>query len=290
MPSAAKAAGVKQALRSSVLLRAIRNFFRPPAPVTDRLEPDTPSTSRDDPQYAALEQLTGHSIRNLALYKRALTHRSVARGETDSHLISNERLEFLGDAVLGFVTAEDLHHRFPDRDEGFLTRLRAKLVNGQALARAAQGIELATHVRMSGNMEQSGGRRNQTILADAFEALIGALYLDLGLEAARAFIHRTMLDQVNLLELAVQRDNYKSLLLEFAQARGWRQPVYQVVSEEGPSHEKTFTVEVLVEQTPCGLGMAGSKKQAEQHAARQALTQLQRQEKPHANTPPSDMN
>ena len=203
-----------------------------------------------------------------------MMHRSVLRGEVPQDMKSNERLEFLGDAVLGFITAEHLFAQFPNKDEGFLTRLRAKLVNGKALASCATAINLGTFILMSKNMVQEQGRHNRTILADAFEALIGAIYLDKGLEAARTFIHRTMLEKVDLLELAQQYDNYKSLLLEYAQARGWSQPQYRVVSEEGPSHAKIFTVDAVLKGAPYGQGRGGSKKTAEQRAAKEALIRL----------------
>ncbi len=215
------------------------------------------------------------TVSDLALYEQALRHRSLLRGQLRSHLYSNERLEFLGDAVLGFVVAEYLYRHFPDETEGFLTRLRAKLVNGQALAIYAESINLGTLILMSENMVQTQGRRNQTILADAFEAIIGALYLDRGTNAARRFIHRTMLDHVDLSGLAAKRDNFKSLLLEYVQAEGWPQPEYRVVTEEGPSHDRVFTVEVLVNDVPYGQGEAGSKKSAEQKAAREALDGLE---------------
>lgn len=224
---------------------------------------------------AAVEALVGTPVGDLRLYAQALTHRSLLRGEGDSHLLSNERLEFLGDAVLGFVVAGHLYAAFPEEAEGFLTRLRAKLVNGRQLARCARRIGLGDLILMSDNMDQSAGRTNQTILADAYEAVLGALYLDRGPDAALTFVYRTLLDELDLERLAERHDNYKSLLLEYAQAQGWPQPRYQVVEESGPSHDKTFTVEVLVDAEPRGQGTAGSKKKAEQLAAREALTQLQ---------------
>ena len=202
-------------------------------------------------------------------------HRSLLRGEVPQDLKSNERLEFLGDAVLGFITAEHLFDQFPDKDEGFLTRLRAKLVNGKALAACAENINLGDLILMSKNMAQEKGRSNRTILADALEALIGAIYLDKGLEKARVFIHRTMLEHVDLIQLAHQYDNYKSLLLEYAQARGWSQPQYKVVTEQGPSHAKIFTVDAILKGEAFGRGQGGSKKLAEQRAAKEALIRLQ---------------
>ena len=230
---------------------------------------DWPTVSRE-----AVERLVGMPVGDLALYEQALRHRSLLRGRPESHLYSNERLEFLGDAVLGFIVAEHLYRHFPDESEGFLTRLRAKLVNGHALAQYADEINLGVFILMSENMVQTEGRQNQTILADAFEAVIGALYLDRGIDTARRFIHRTMLDHADLNSLAAKRDNYKSLLLEYVQAEGWPQPQYRVVTEEGPSHDRTFTVEVLVNGVAHGQGQAGSKKSAEQRAAREALQRL----------------
>ena len=230
----------------------------------------------DEPRLSkeAIEQLVGFRIDDLGLYERAMMHRSVLRGEVPQDLKSNERLEFLGDAVLGFITAEHLFAQFPDKDEGFLTRLRAKLVNGKALAECAENMGLGALILMSKNMAQEQGRRNRTILADALEALIGAIYLDQGLDSARTFIHNTMLDRVDLGQLAQQYDNYKSLLLEYAQARGWSQPQYRVVSEEGPSHAKTFTVDAVLRGESFGRGEGGSKKMAEQRAAKEALIRL----------------
>ena len=254
-------------------------MLRPPLPVPVCQRPDasagdaSASLSRD-----VIERLVGIPVHNLALYELALTHRSRFRGEADSHLATNERLEFLGDALLGFVMAETLFQRFPGKNEGYLTRLRAKLVSGKALARYARRIDLGPHILMSENAERSEGRDNPSILADAYEALVGALYLDQDLEAARRFIHASALDPVDLDELAARNENYKSLLLEYMQARGRPQPTYRVVHEEGPSHDKTFTVEALLDGTPFGEGTASSKKKAEQDAARDALDRLRAEE------------
>ena len=235
--------------------------------------PQRPTVSR-----ASIETLIGMPVGDMALYEQALMHRSVLRGEPSSHLLSNERLEFLGDAVLGFVTAEHLYHYFPECDEGFLTRVRAKIVNGQALAQYAMDLDVGALILLSDNMDQSGGRRNTTILADAFEAVIGAVYLDLGEEAARGFIEEKVLKEIDLEDLADQRDNYKSLLLEYVQSLGWPQPQYRVANEDGPSHEKIFTVDVILKEDTYGRGQARSKKKAEQEAAGNALHQLRREE------------
>lgn len=237
--------------------------------------PSPPSASVSQ---ADVEELVGRPIGTLALYERALTHRSRFRGQAESALASNERLEFLGDALLGFIVAEALFRQFPDKTEGYLTRLRAKIVSGSALARYAERIDLGAHLLMSENAAKSQGRSNPNILSDAYEALIGALYLDQGFAAAQAFVHQTALDPIDLDALARAFTNYKSLLLEHMQARGRPQPTYRVVHEEGPSHDKTFTVEVLLDGTPHGTGTAGSKQKAEQQAAREALDRLRTEE------------
>ena len=228
------------------------------------------AVSRDD-----MERLLGVSIRNIALYEQALRHRSLARGNPSKRLASNERLEFLGDAVLGFVVAEHLYQSFPAEMEGFLTPLRAKIVNRDALARVASELELGKLMLMSRNLVQRGGRRNPAILADTLEALIGALYLDRGVAAARRFIQRCMLASVDLSALAAKEENFKSMLLEFVQSQGGPQPQYQVIASEGPGHKQSFTVEVLINGAPRGRGWAMSKKHAEQLAAHDALQQLQ---------------
>jgi len=262
-----------------------RPFERPPeagrAPQPRAREEVTPSgVARRD-----IERLVGMPVGDLALYEHALRHRSIFRGTVTSGTESNERLEFLGDAVLGAAVAERLYTEFPDRDEGFLTRMRANLVNGQALADYARAIELGPLILMSENMATSDGRENQTILADAFEAVVGAIYLDLGFAAARRFVFDLIDRLVDLPSLSEQRSNYKSLLLEYVQARGWPQPTYDVVIEEGPSHDRRFTIDVFVDGAARGRGTARSKKQAEQAAAREALDALRRLEEASADAP-----
>ena len=237
-----------------------------------------PEVSPGGVERAAIEALVGRPVGALALYEHALRHRSMFRGLVTDGTESNERLEFLGDAVLGAVVAELLFATFPDRDEGFLTRTRANLVNGQALARYARALGLGPLILMSENAATADGRDNPTILADAFEAVVGALYLDQGFAAARQFLLDVLAEHVDLGSVAELRTNYKSSLLEFVQARGRAQPAYHVVAEEGPSHSRHFTVEVTVDGTPYGRGEARSKKQAEQSAAREALDTLRHAE------------
>lgn len=251
-----------------MIRRYFSRFARRPRPVLS-----------DEINREALERLTGLTIGDLVLYERALTHRSLLRTDLRPDLRSNERLEYLGDAILGMVVAEHLFNRFPDRDEGYLTRLRAKLVNRKALAVNATELNLGQIMLMSDAIAATTGRTSESILSDAFEAIIGAIYLDLGMHAARTFIKRTVLHRVNLPELASQQDNFKSLLLEFAQARKWPQPAYRIKEEFGPSHDKIFTIEVILSDRQLGEGTARSKKEAEQLAAREALRILSAEEK-----------
>lgn len=175
----------------------------------------------------------------------------------------------MGDAVLGLVVADFLFHRFPEAEEGTLTRYRSQIVNGRNLARYATAIGLPSLLELGPQAEAAGTRQSATVLADAFEALMGAIFLDQGFEAARYFMTR-LLQREELEKLLAQQDNYKSLLLEYAQARGWPPPVYRVEAESGPSHAREFTVSVIVNNRLLGTGVGRSKKAAEQEAARQA--------------------
>nr|BCX00754.1 MAG: ribonuclease 3 [Bacteroidota bacterium] len=225
---------------------------------------ETPRRSRRE----RVEALLGVPVRRWELFEEALRHRSVAFGGR-----SYERLEYLGDAVLGLVVADFLFHRFPEADEGTLTRYRSQLVNGRNLARYAKALGLPDLLELGAQAEAAGARYNATVLADALEALIGAIFLDQGFEAARYFLWR-LLREGDLERVLAQEDNYKSLLLEFAQARGWAPPFYRVEEERGPSHAREFTVSVWVEGRALGTGTGRSKKAAEQEAARQAWMML----------------
>lgn len=230
----------------------------------------SPAADRRD----EIARVTGLPVTRPELYERALRHASLVRHSQEESLKSNERLEFLGDAVLGLAAAEYLFEQFPDKKEGFLTKVRAKLVNTKALARYAETIQIRPLVEMSEDMDRTGGRLNPSVLANAFEALLGAIYLDHGYEPARDFVVATVDGTFNLEELVRKRENYKSLLLEFAQARGWPQPQYRVLSEEGPGHRRTFLVEVVIGKDSYGSGRGRNKKDAEQRAARSALKYL----------------
>lgn len=230
------------------------------------------------PSRSELCDLVGTDIRDAALYEQALRHRSLLRGMSHAHVDSNERLEYLGDAILGFVVADVLYLSFPDKTEGFLTRLRSKLVNGRQLARSARRIDLGRYIQVGDSLATDEDIDNESILADAFEAIVGAIYLDLGMREVRTFIDRTLLEHLDLDEVAERRDNFKSALLEYLQARGHQQPRYRVISETGPSHQKQFEVGVYLAGEEYGRGDARSKKRAEQAAARIALDRLRGEE------------
>lgn len=234
----------------------------------------SPPRSSRDLSLDTLEDLVGRRVDDLSLYQRALTHRSLLRVYPEESLESNERLEYLGDAFLDLVVGERLYEQFPDKNEGELSRLRARLVSETPLARYARRLDLGNHLFMSKNAARGNGRDNPSILADAFEALVGAVYLDLGHDEARRFVFERALAPFDLVEMATRDENYKSQLLERMQAQGRPQPTYPVVSEEGPSHDKTFTVEVKVGDSTYQRGTAGNKQTAEQQAARRTLAQL----------------
>ena len=221
-----------------------------------------------------VEQLVGRPVDELSLYRKALTHRSLLRVYPEQSLTSNERLEFLGDALLDLLVGEVLYDRFPDKDEGALTRLRARLVSEEPLATYARRMDLGTYLLMSENAARGEGRNNPSILADAFEALVGAVYLDQGYAVTQAFTEEHVIGPFDLTEMATRDENYKSQLLEYMQAQGRPQPTYHVVHEEGPSHDKIFTVEVRIGDAVHERGTAGSKQAAEQEAAHRTLDQL----------------
>lgn len=216
----------------------------------------------------ALEAVLGVDIRSPALYEEALTHRSYLQVKNDPTVQSNERLEFLGDAILGMVIAEYLFHHHEDVAEGELTKMRSWLVNKRSLALCARKLDLDKFLLMSYSAANALAKGNDSVLADAVEALIAAVYLDHGFDKARSFIEERLLPL--MLEERVMHDtNFKSLLLEYVQARGYSAPRYRVVEESGPDHEKQFTVAVYVGSAKAvGIGSGRSKKEAEQNAAR----------------------
>jgi ribonuclease-3 len=226
----------------------------------------------EDP--ANLERRIAYRFREPELLEQALTHRSRAN-EDEVEGSDNESLEFLGDAILGFLVAELLFREFPADDEGRKSKMKAALVSTASLARAADRLALGSYLRLGRGEEKTGGRRKTALLADGFEALVAAMYLDGGLEHVRAFIERELagsLDEVRRAEVVGQ--DYKSALQERLQATSGALPVYQHLPPAGPDHRKRFEVDVLVNGEAVARGSGGSKKEAEQEAARVALDRL----------------
>lgn len=204
-----------------------------------------------------------------SLLDLALTHRSWVN-EHKGVRPSNERLEFLGDAVLEFVVSKELYKQFPDKEEGYLTALRANLVNTVSLAEVAKKLNLGPLLFLSKGEEESGGRTNPSLLADTVEAIIGAIFIDRGIDDAEKFIYDNLLVHAEKRATEPLKDP-KSLLQEFVQSESLSAPKYQVASESGPDHDKKFVVEVLVSGEVWGRGEGKSKSTAEQKAAKDAL-------------------
>ncbi len=221
-----------------------------------------------------LEKQLNYTFQNPALLEEALCHSSYANEHRAEHLSSNERLEFLGDSVLGFVTAEFLFAQHPDLPEGDLTRIRAALVCEQSLYEVARKLNLGAYLRLGRGEESGGGRTRTSILADATEAVFAAVYLDGGIAAASALIHRVLLDAEREEVVEERRRDYKTALQELVQRQADQVLTYRMVGERGPDHAKIFAAEVLLNGTSVGSGSGHSKKEAEQAAARSALESL----------------
>ena len=216
-----------------------------------------------------LEQTIGYTFRNPRLCEIALTHSSYYNENRGVSPGCNERLEFLGDSVLGFLAAEHLFRCHQKKSEGELTRIRAALVCESSLAEAALAIGLPREIKLGNGEEMGGGRKRPSLLADAMEALLAAIFLDGGLKQARAFTRTFLLSDAICLPC-----DYKTSLQEVLQREPARPYAYRLVEASGPDHAKLFTVEVLIEDNPAGRGSGGSKKEAEQAAAREALKWL----------------
>lgn len=221
--------------------------------------------------YDALQKALGYHFRNPVLLEQALTHTSYANENRFNRITHNERLEFLGDSILGFVVADYLYRNFPSRLEGDLTRMRAELVCERSLAVMARELHLGEALRLGKGEERNGGRSRDSILSDACEAILAAAYLDGGFEAAKGIVYRYVLDRVA--DAGHTRD-YKTLLQELVQREKGQSLSYHLLEESGPDHDKTFIVEVLRNGLPVGTGTGRSKKLAEQAAAHEAVVRL----------------
>jgi len=228
---------------------------------------------------AEIQEIIGMKVKNISYYQRALVHKSIYKAvkkyEGDEPIQEylnqhNERQEFLGDSVLGLIVANYLFNKYPDKDEGFLTRIKTKLVNGKQLARLAVQINLGKHILMSNHVENIKGRNSQKILEDAFEAFLAAIFKDLGFDAANEFVIR-LINSLDFEEVLLE-DNFKDLLLKYTQIN-FRNciPEYRLVKTDGPPHLRIFTVKAVINNTDYEEGVGNSKKQAEQFAAEKTL-------------------
>lgn len=221
---------------------------------------------------ARLEKAMGYRFRDPRLLKMALSHRSWVNNVTRGHRPpSNERLEFLGDSVMNAIITDTLYRRFPECDEGELSKMKSLVVSAKVLIPCAALLDLGEYMLLSKSEEKSGGRTRPSILADAYEALLGAVYLDGGYEAVRALMKRTLIQIMDEILLDDDLANYKSLLLEFTQSHGLGTPHYDVIRASGPEHRKAFVVAAMVRGEEWGRGSGTTKKEAEQACARAAL-------------------
>eukprot|EP00854_Cymbomonas_tetramitiformis_P001114 gene1114-1668_t len=218
-----------------------------------------------------IENLLKIKIRKLGLYQEALIHKSAIKQYNATQ--SNERLEFIGDSVLNLIVAKYLYDKFPEKDEGFLTKTRTKLVNGKNLSFFAKQMNLQNHIRMNTKAMTQKWNENSRILEDTFEALIGSIYLDMGLLQSKTFIIDKIEKHIDLKYL-MQDDNHKDQLMKLCHNRGYQLPVYQLVNETGENASKLFEIHVIIEGDVFGKGIDKNKKEAEQKAAQETLLQI----------------
>lgn len=220
-----------------------------------------------------LEEKLGYHFHNPALLENALTHSSYANEHHMGSINSNERLEFLGDSVLGMVVADSLYHTFPNLPEGDLTRLRANLVCETSLALVARKLNLGSYLKLGRGEAVCGGGQRPSIIADAVEAVLAAVYLDGGISQARRIVQRYILD--NMAQVQEASRDHKTYLQELVQRKSGQVLSYHLVGESGPDHAKSFTMEVQLNGQSIGTGTGRSKKEAEQMAAKSAIAQLE---------------
>lgn len=209
-------------------------------------------------------------LKNKKLFEQAFTHRSYLN-ETKEKLSSNERLEFLGDSILSFVVSGFLYKKYPEYNEGILTNLRSLLVNTKNLALIAKELEFGSLLKLSKGEEESKGRQNQSLLADCFEAFVGALYLDQGIDSVSEFLNTVLLFKTEEIIKSKSFKDPKSLLQEYVQARRQNSPMYKVLEELGPAHAKKFKIGAYINGSLIGEGIGNSKREAEENAAQNSL-------------------
>jgi len=225
-------------------------------------------------EFDELQTRIGYRFRDRGLLEHALTHKSRAAEDATGGVADNESLEFLGDAVLGLVVVDTLFHQYPGYSEGQKSKVKAAVVSTQSLARRAEMIQLGDHLILGRGEEKTGGRFKQALLADAYEALIAAIYLDGGLDAAGAFLRRELKEAIDAGSAQTFARDYKSALQERLQALGKGLPDYRIAGEAGPDHRKLFSIEVVCRGDVLGAATGKTKKEAEQEAARLALEKL----------------
>jgi ribonuclease-3 len=226
----------------------------------------------------ATQKMLGYRFSDKSLLKLALTHKSyIATGEERNSLLCNERLEFLGDAVLNCLVTDHLYQRFPDKAEGHLSKMKSLIVSRKILGEVAFSIGLGEHMLLGISESRSGGQKRISILSNAFEAVIGAVYLDGGLSPTRSFLANHLFGRIDEFLSDKRHINYKSTILELAQHDGLGIPRYSVLETTGPEHAKKFTVEIEIAGVPLGRGYGTNKKTAQQNAAHKALTSYDKQ-------------
>lgn len=224
-------------------------------------------------QVAVIEEHLGYVFENKDLLINALVHRSYANEHRETTLAHNERLEFLGDSVLGLVVADYLYHRLPASSEGELSQLRSKLVEASICAKYFQKLKLPNFILLGRGEKLTEGRNKVSILADAFEAIVGAIYIDGGMNMAKSFLICHFEEEATKI-IGSPPHNYKAELQDYSQKKFQKVPVYKVVQESGPDHAKLFHIVVYLDDQQAGLGFGASKKEAEQHAAFEAISKL----------------
>lgn len=233
-------------------------------------------TKEEKKRFKALEKAIGYSFKKIALFKRALTHKSYANERKLSPEEHNERLEFLGDAVLELAVSELLMKRYPNSSEGDLSKMRAAIVNEKQLAHFARRFRLGEYLYLGKGEEQTSGREKSSLLADAFEAILGGIYLDRGFEKASRVVQQHYVALLDRGPIETLYQDYKTDLQEQCQSLFRVAPRYRLVAERGPDHDKVFDVELYVRDDLMGRGIGRSKKEAEQAAAKQALEKIER--------------
>lgn len=252
---------------------AVVAVFRPPVAPLPRATRGTPL-----PDWKSLEARLHLKFKNPALLKQALIHTSYLNENPGIDVGSNERMEFLGDAALGVVVAQQLYLEYPDADEGKLTELRAHLVRRDTLARAASRLELGEVLQLGRGEDAAGGRKRPTNMARVYEALVGAIFLDGGIAKVRAFVKRSLGPELEALRNSGMPYDPKSKLQELVQSKWQTTPSYKLLRTEGPDHARRFTVQVMVGGKSLGTGEGRSKQMAEKQAAQQALEEIENRE------------